>query len=174
MLRGLTGLVAIIIIFGTILGLAVGSIELLNPALSAAKASRMNEETAALRARNAHEQRLYEIEIEKQQALAQIEVKQKEQRAELLNEGLALAAIVLPIGLFAVLFAGAIYITCQAAAILSRHSREKPQHDEPKRPAPLPAERATGPATLSIRSIADSDWLTGRCPRESQLQRPPN
>ncbi len=118
MLRGLTSLVVIVIIFGALLGLAMGSIDLLNPATSSAKARQMNEQAAAQAAKNAYEQSLREIQLEKQRALANIEVEQKKLREQALTDGLAVLLMVVPFGVFAVLLALAIFIICAAATKL--------------------------------------------------------
>lgn len=147
MLKGITSFAAFIAILAIALGIVAARPEFLNPLYAQAQAYRLNVETRALAEKNDFQRESYQIELDKQRALAQMEIEQKAQRAQVLSDGLALAAIILPFGMFALLFAGAIYITCLAGKLLRQQPRE-PQRAEMGRRVPFPTERIGGARSM--------------------------
>jgi len=120
MLRGLTPLAVLVAILALLLGVFATQSEVFNPQKAGAEASRLEAETRAMADKNNFERQMHEIEIEKNRALAQIEIEQRVQREQILSEALAWAALMISLGVFCVLVAGAVYIICRAIKGLRR------------------------------------------------------
>lgn len=135
--RGLAGLVLLLLLIGALLGLVGADSEILSPSLTRAKADRIKVETAALADKNAYERQLMEIELDKQRALARLEVERKAQRAQLLDGALSWTAFMLSLGVFALMVAAAMHVVCQAGSKLRsstptvRHGRSVENQMEP-------------------------------------------
>lgn len=120
MFKGITGLAMFVAAIAAMLGLVSGGIEILNPSISGAKAYRMNEETAALASKNAYEQAVRQIELDKQRALAQKELEWYDRKMSLLEDVVFLLAFALAGGILAVGFGASIYIGCLGIRLLQR------------------------------------------------------
>lgn len=151
MLKGLTSFGVFIAILAILLGVVAAGPEFLNPISAQAQAYRLNTETRAMADKNDYQRESYQIELDKQRALAQMEIEQQVQRAQALTEGLAWAALVVPAGIFALLFAGAIYVICLAAK-LPRHPIQQVPEAALGKIKPFPVDRVKSravPAKLS-------------------------
>ncbi len=83
MLRGITAFALVIIVFGTVLGVALSHNEIFNPSMSDAQAQRMNEETSALPAQNYYEQQLQQQDLEYQRALKDLDLQHRTRMAQM-------------------------------------------------------------------------------------------
>ena len=110
MLRGITGLVLIIIVFGLLCGLAFSRVEFLNPNLADANARRINTETQALAAKYDYDQQLQQLELEHQRALMEQEIKWGERRAHLWEDVVSTTVPVLLLAILMLSLGGTLYL----------------------------------------------------------------
>ena len=123
MLKGITGLAMFVAAIAVALGLVLGGFEFLNPNLGKARADRMNEETAALASKNAYEQSLREIELEKQRALAQRELEWYDRKMAMAEDAASLLVLGLAAGIVLLGFGGSVYLASLGFDILRRRGR---------------------------------------------------
>lgn len=110
MLRGITTLVLVVIVFATVLGVALSRNEIFNPSMSDAQARRMNEETAALQAKNEYDQQLQQLELEHQRALMEQEIRWGERRSHLWEDVVSTTVPVLLLAILMLSLGGTLYL----------------------------------------------------------------
>jgi hypothetical protein len=139
MLRGLVPILIFCTVVALLLGLTLSGSEWLNPKTGAAKADQMEAQTDALRQRTEKQKRLDEIDLNEKQALSDAVVAGELRRQAIVNDGYELAAVVLPFGLFALMFAGAVYIIIRAVErLLPPASRSQSSGEQIGRIIPFP------------------------------------
>jgi hypothetical protein len=148
--KGLTSLIVAVVIIGTLLGAVLSRSEILDPSRAAADARRINAEASALESKNAVEQQLLQIELEKQRALAetdrlaaaarqQKELELLEQdhqlKARLFEYAVALGVPVLLLAVLLLALGGAVCLACLGIDRLQLQQR--PGHIAGPQPVPV-------------------------------------
>jgi len=135
-MKALCILVGLILVGAIVAGVILGGSELFSPSLSAAKADKLEAETAALRAQTAYEQRQREIELRlaEQKAAAELQALHDRHAVELALLEIAgiVGQVVGSIVLIILAVAAAYYLIAKAKALLKGQAMKEIQRSDQK------------------------------------------
>jgi len=154
MFRGITGIIAIVAVITLALGFVLSWPDVLNPRLGMARADRMDAETAALLARNAYEQQLRQLELDRQRAVIEQDLKSRERWALILEDTVALMVLACATAVVVLAFGGAVHLASLRLERLRPASAPLQAKEEPRAAVlPFPARRpsTTGPTASGVR-----------------------
>ena len=157
MFKGFAELVLVVVIIGALLGFALSRTELLNPSFAAEQARRMSAERSALEAKTAYEQQQYQIDLERRQALAEIDQRWRERWAETIEYAVSFLVLGLTVAIVAVGFGGGACLACLGIDRLRPRPIPSPlTQQQGAKVIPLPARRSAPDAgTPGVKRVPE-------------------